>query len=78
MYNTLGNLSLNPTTSILFIDFETGDAVQLSVRADIASKPSTQRPVAPTARGLSRRPGEPLAAAARLKGELLAMSRHNP
>ena len=35
MYNTLGNLSVNPTTGLLFIDFDTGDTLQLSGVADI-------------------------------------------
>ncbi len=30
MYNTLGNLSVNPTTGLLFLDFGTGDTLQLS------------------------------------------------
>ena len=35
MYNTLGNLSVNPTAGLLFIDFDTGDTLQLSGVADI-------------------------------------------
>ncbi|KWT87778.1 MULTISPECIES: pyridoxamine 5'-phosphate oxidase family protein [unclassified Variovorax] len=34
-FNTLGNIALNPAAGLLFIDFETGDLLQLSVRAQI-------------------------------------------
>ncbi len=34
-FNTLGNIALNPAAGLLFIDFETGDLLQLSVRAEI-------------------------------------------
>ena len=79
MYNTLGNLSLNPTTSLLFIDFETGDTLQLSGRAEIdleaadAATGGTNRAwtFATTSWIRSR-------LAARLQGELLEMSPHNP
>jgi predicted pyridoxine 5'-phosphate oxidase superfamily flavin-nucleotide-binding protein len=79
MYNTLGNLSLNPTTSLLFIDFVTGDTLQLSGRADIdleaadAETGGTKRAwtFATTSWTRSR-------LAARLQGELLEMSPHNP
>ena len=56
MYNTLGNLSVNPTTGLLFIDFDTGDTFSSRVSRTSTSKRSTLRPVAPTARGRSRRP----------------------
>lgn len=35
MFNTLGNISLNPQAGLLFIDFSSGDLLQLSVRAEI-------------------------------------------
>jgi predicted pyridoxine 5'-phosphate oxidase superfamily flavin-nucleotide-binding protein len=34
-FNTLGNIALNPLAGLLFVDFETGDLLQLSVRAEI-------------------------------------------
>lgn len=34
-FNTLGNIALNPVAGLLFADFETGDLLQLSVRAEI-------------------------------------------
>ena len=34
-FNTLGNLLLNPRAGLLFIDFNTGDLLQLSGRTDI-------------------------------------------
>lgn len=34
-FNTLGNIALNPVAGLLFIDFETGDLLQLSVRAQV-------------------------------------------
>lgn len=35
IFNTLGNLSLNPQAGLLFIDFASGDLLQLAVRAEI-------------------------------------------
>lgn len=34
-FNTLGNLALNPHCALLFIDFETGDTLQLSASAQL-------------------------------------------
>lgn len=34
-FNTLGNLALNPQAGLLFMDFDSGDLLQLAVRADI-------------------------------------------
>ncbi|VTU17250.1 pyridoxamine 5'-phosphate oxidase, FMN-binding family [Variovorax sp. PBL-H6] len=34
-FNTLGNLALNPVAGLLFVDFESGDLLQLSVRAEV-------------------------------------------
>ena len=35
MYMTLGNLAANPRAGLLFLDWETGDALQLTGRAAI-------------------------------------------
>jgi len=35
MFNTLGNLQANPRAGLLFVDFETGDVLQLSGRAQV-------------------------------------------
>lgn len=34
-FNTLGNIAVNPRAGLLFIDFETGDLLQLSVTAEV-------------------------------------------
>ena len=34
-FNTLGNITLNPVAELLFVDFETGDLVTMTCRADI-------------------------------------------
>jgi predicted pyridoxine 5'-phosphate oxidase superfamily flavin-nucleotide-binding protein len=34
-FNTLGNIALNPLAGLLFVDFETGDLLQLSVKAEV-------------------------------------------
>ena len=34
-FNTLGNLLLNPRAGLLFVDFETGDLLALTGRAEI-------------------------------------------
>jgi predicted pyridoxine 5'-phosphate oxidase superfamily flavin-nucleotide-binding protein len=35
LFNTLGNLTVNPRAGLLFVDFASGDVVQLTGRADI-------------------------------------------
>ena len=35
MFNTLGNFSVNPRAALLFVNFETGETLQLSGHADI-------------------------------------------
>jgi predicted pyridoxine 5'-phosphate oxidase superfamily flavin-nucleotide-binding protein len=44
MFNTLGNLSADPTAALLFVDFATGAALHLSGRAEIdwSAKASTE------------------------------------
>jgi predicted pyridoxine 5'-phosphate oxidase superfamily flavin-nucleotide-binding protein len=34
-FNTLGNIAVNPSAGLLFIDYESGDLLQLAVRAEI-------------------------------------------
>ncbi len=34
-FNTFGNIALNPATGLLFVDFETGDALMLSGEAEV-------------------------------------------
>jgi len=34
MFNTLGNLAINPNIGLLFVDFESGDTLQVSGRAE--------------------------------------------
>ena len=44
MFNTLGNLLINPRSGLLFFDFQTGDTLQLTGEADILWEPQhTQR-----------------------------------
>lgn len=33
MFNSMGNLAVDPTAALLFIDFESGDVLQLTGRA---------------------------------------------
>ena len=35
MFNTLGNLELNPRAGLLFMDFDSGEALQLTGRAEV-------------------------------------------
>ncbi len=37
MFNTLGNLAVNPKTGLLFVDFQTGDSLQVTGRAETAA-----------------------------------------
>jgi predicted pyridoxine 5'-phosphate oxidase superfamily flavin-nucleotide-binding protein len=79
MYNTLGNISSNPTTSLLFIDFDSGDTLQLSGRAAVdldavdAATGGTNRAWTFVTTSWTRSQ-----LAARLHGELLDMSPYNP
>ncbi len=44
MFNTLGNLLVNPRSGLLFFDFETGDTLQLTGEAEVLWEPQhTQR-----------------------------------
>lgn len=43
MFNTLGNLTVNPQAGLLFIDFENGSTLQLSGRASIDWSPERAR-----------------------------------
>jgi len=43
MFNTLGNLTLNPHAGLLFIDFDTGRTLQLTGRASIDWSPERVR-----------------------------------
>ena len=79
MYNTLGNISSNPNTSLLFIDFDSGDTLRLSGRAAVdldavdAATGGTNRAWTFTTTSWTRS-----RLAARLHGELLDMSPYNP
>lgn len=42
LYMTLGNLLSNPVAGLLFIDFDTGDILQLSCRSEIIETPGEQ------------------------------------
>jgi predicted pyridoxine 5'-phosphate oxidase superfamily flavin-nucleotide-binding protein len=35
MFNTLGNFAIDPRAGLLFVDFETGDTVQIAARAEV-------------------------------------------
>jgi len=43
MFNTLGNIAVNPKCGLLFIDFETGDTLQLTGEAEILWAPAHTR-----------------------------------
>ncbi len=43
LFNTLGNLLVNPRCGLLFLDFETGDTLQLAADAEILWEPSQAR-----------------------------------
>jgi predicted pyridoxine 5'-phosphate oxidase superfamily flavin-nucleotide-binding protein len=79
MYNTLGNLALNPTAGLLFIDFDTGDTLQLSGVADIhlnavgTATGGTNRAWTFTTTSWTRS-----RVAARWHSDLLETSPHNP
>ncbi|MGI9385225.1 MAG: MOSC domain-containing protein [Methyloligellaceae bacterium] len=43
MFNTLGNIAINPKCGFLFIDFDTGDTLQLTGEAEILWEPAHTR-----------------------------------
>jgi ferredoxin-NADP reductase/MOSC domain-containing protein YiiM len=43
MFNTLGNIAMNPKCGLLFIDFDTGDTLQLTGEAEILWEPAHTR-----------------------------------
>ena len=43
MFNTLGNIAINPKCGLLFIDFDTGDTLQLTGEAEILWEPAHTR-----------------------------------
>ena len=43
MFNTLGNIAINPKCDLLFIDFDTGDTLQLTGEAEILWEPAHTR-----------------------------------
>ncbi len=43
MFNTLGNIAVNPKCGLLFIDFDTGDTLQLTGEAEILWEPAHTR-----------------------------------
>ena len=63
-FNTLGNLAVNPQAGLLFIDYATGDLLQVAVRAeilwdgpDLAGFAGAQRLLRMQVLGALRRPG---------------------
>ena len=79
MYNTLGNIAVNPVAGLLFIDFDTGDTLQLSGLAEIDldardnDTGGTNRAWTYTATSWRRSRLD-----ARLHSTMLEMSPHNP
>jgi uncharacterized protein len=67
-FNTLGNLAAEPRASLLFVDFETGDLLQLQGSADVDWKAAAAEQIAGAerlwrfrvARGWRRKAGSPL------------------
>ena len=43
MFNTLGNIAISPKCGLLFIDFDTGDSLQLTGEAEILWEPAHTR-----------------------------------
>lgn len=51
MYNTLGNLLVNPACGLLFVDFQTGQTLQLTGQAEVLfDQPGTDAPTGGTHR----------------------------
>jgi predicted pyridoxine 5'-phosphate oxidase superfamily flavin-nucleotide-binding protein len=79
MYNTLGNIAVNPAAGLLFIDFDTGDTLQVSGVAEIDldalddNTAGTNRAWTYTATSWRRSRLD-----ARLHSTMLEMSPHNP
>ena len=78
LFQSLGNLQLQPRAGLLFIDFESGDTLQLTGSARIdwegeGAVPGAQRMVYLDVSGVVRARG-----AFPLRGQLVEASRFNP
>jgi uncharacterized protein len=80
MFNTLGNLELDSRAGLLFVDWESGDALQLSGRARVDWSPERAAALAGAQRVVDFTLEErvSIAGAVPLRWELLSRSRFNP
>jgi predicted pyridoxine 5'-phosphate oxidase superfamily flavin-nucleotide-binding protein len=80
MFNTLGNLTVNPQAGLLFIDFENGGTLQLSGRASIDWSPERTRKFAGAERVIDFELEEIIDSPAGfpLKAKFRQFSRNNP
>jgi predicted pyridoxine 5'-phosphate oxidase superfamily flavin-nucleotide-binding protein len=80
MFNTLGNLALDGRAGLLFVDWESGDTLQLSGRARVDWSPERAAPLAGAQRVVDFMLEELVATAGAvpLRWELLARSGFNP
>jgi predicted pyridoxine 5'-phosphate oxidase superfamily flavin-nucleotide-binding protein len=80
MFNTLGNLTVNPQAGLLFIDFEQGSTLQLSGLASIDWSPERARNFAGAERVVDFELGEIIDTPAGfpLKAKFRQFSRNNP
>ena len=80
MFNTLGNLTVNPQAGLLFIDFDNGRTLQLSGRASIDWSPERARDFAGAERVVDFELGEIIdnPAGFPLNAKFRQFSRNNP
>lgn len=57
MFQTLGNLQVNPKSGLLFVDFETGRTLQLTGHARVSAAPSPPPTLAPREAPFASYPG---------------------
>ena len=80
MFNTLGNIALNPNAGLLFVDFETGSTLQLTGQAAILWDAASAADFAGAERVVEFRVARvvEIRGAHRLNGELRDVSPFNP
>ena len=78
MFNTLGNITANPETGLLFVDFERGGTLQLSGEARVAWEPARAAEFAGSQRVVEFRVGEAIENIVPLRWRFAAYSPFNP
>jgi hypothetical protein len=79
MFNSMGNLAVDPTASLLFVDFTTGKTLQLSGSARVELRAATdESDDTSTGRWVRFTPSQGVLRSSGIRGGSPVMSPHNP